>query len=84
MGVWRILLFYSIILSIRNNNFGNYKEVKFMRRFIYYDKDGIESYLAQITSGISFSSSKETTNSNEIEQQESNEKNSIAQPWMQS
>lgn len=46
-----------------------------MRRFIYYDKDGIESYLAQITSGISFSSSKETTNSNEIEQQESNEKN---------
>lgn len=46
-----------------------------MRRFIYYDKDGIESYLAQITSGISFSSSKETTNSNEIEHQESNEKN---------
>ena len=41
-----------------------------MRRFIYYDKDGIESYLAQITSGISFSSSTETTNSNEIEHQE--------------
>ena len=46
-----------------------------MRRFIYYDKDGIESYLAQITSGISFSSSTETTNSNEIEHQESKEKN---------
>ena len=46
-----------------------------MRRFIYYDKDGIESYLAQITSGISFSSSTETTNSNEIEHQESREKN---------
>ena len=46
-----------------------------MRRFIYYDKDGIESYLAQITSGISFSSSTETTNSNEIEYQESKEKN---------
>lgn len=46
-----------------------------MRRFIYHDKDGIESYLAQITSGISFSSSTETTNSNEIEHQESKEKN---------
>lgn len=46
-----------------------------MRRFIYYDKDGIESYLAQITSGISFSSSTETTNSNEIEHQELKEKN---------
>lgn len=46
-----------------------------MRRFIYYDKDGIESYLAQITSGISFSSSTETTNSNEIEHQESKKKN---------
>lgn len=46
-----------------------------MRRFIYYDKDGIESYLAQITSGISFSLSTETTNSNEIEHQESKEKN---------
>ena len=46
-----------------------------MRRFIYYDKDGIESYSAQITSGISFSSSTETTNSNEIEHQESKEKN---------
>ena len=46
-----------------------------MRRFIYYDKDGIESYLAQITSGISFSSSTETTNSNEIDHQESKEKN---------
>lgn len=46
-----------------------------MRRFIYYDKDGIESYLAQITSGISFFSSTETTNSNEIEHQESKEKN---------
>lgn len=46
-----------------------------MRRFIYYDKDGIESYLAQITSGISLSLSKETTNSNETEHAETKEKN---------
>lgn len=36
-----------------------------MRRFIYYDKEGIESYLAQITGGISLSSSKEITESKE-------------------
>lgn len=36
-----------------------------MRRFIYYDKDGIESYLAQITGGISISSSKEITTGEE-------------------
>ena len=36
-----------------------------MRRFIYYDKDGIESYLAQITAGISISSSNEIEISNE-------------------
>lgn len=36
-----------------------------MRRFIYYDKEGIESYLAQITGGISLSSSKEITTSEE-------------------
>ena len=36
-----------------------------MRRFIYYDKDGIESYLAQITGGISISSSKEITTGQE-------------------
>ena len=36
-----------------------------MRRFIYYDKEGIESYLAQITGGISLASSKEITSSQE-------------------
>ena len=36
-----------------------------MRRFIYYDKDGIESYLAQITGGISISSSREITTGQE-------------------
>lgn len=36
-----------------------------MRRFIYYDKDGIESYLAQITAGISISSSSEITTGQE-------------------
>lgn len=46
-----------------------------MRRFIYYDKDGIESYLAQITSGISISSSNEITKGKNIEHQESQEKN---------
>ena len=36
-----------------------------MRRFIYYDKDGIESYLVQITAGISISSSSEITTGQE-------------------
>lgn len=49
-----------------------------MRRFIYYDKDGIESYLAQITSGISFTSSTETTMSTEAAHQESTERNTHA------
>ena len=45
-----------------------------MRRFIYYDKDGIESYLAQITNGISISSTKEKTNSQSKEIEQAKEK----------
>ena len=46
-----------------------------MRRFIYYDKDGIESYLAQITAGISISSSKEITSSQEKSKMNENKRN---------
>ena len=46
-----------------------------MRRFIYYDKDGIESYLAQITKGITISSTKEETNSQSQETENTKEKN---------
>ena len=46
-----------------------------MRRFIYYDKDGIESYLAQITGGISISSSKEITTGEEKSKITENKKN---------
>lgn len=46
-----------------------------MRRFIYYDKDGIESYLAQITGGISITSSKEITTSQEKSEIKENKKN---------
>lgn len=46
-----------------------------MRRFIYYDKDGIESYLAQITGGVSISSSKEITTGEEISKITENKKN---------
>lgn len=46
-----------------------------MRRFIYYDKDGIESYLAQITGGISITSSKEITTSQEKSETKENKKN---------
>ena len=46
-----------------------------MRRFIYYDKDGIESYLAQITGGVSISSSKEITTGEEKSKITENKKN---------
>lgn len=46
-----------------------------MRRFIYYDKDGIESYLAQITGGISVTSSKEITTGQEKGKINENKKN---------
>lgn len=46
-----------------------------MRRFIYYDKDGIESYLAQITGGVSISSSKEITTGEEKSKIIENKKN---------
>ena len=35
-----------------------------MRRFLYYDKEGIESYLAQITGGIQINTSQEVTKEN--------------------
>lgn len=46
-----------------------------MRRFIYYDKDGIESYLAQITAGISISSSNEITTGQEKSKTSENKRN---------
>lgn len=46
-----------------------------MRRFIYYDKDGIESYLAQITAGISISSSNEITTGQEKNKTSENKRN---------
>lgn len=46
-----------------------------MRRFIYYDKDGIESYLAQITAGISVSSSNEITTGQENSKMIENKRN---------
>lgn len=46
-----------------------------MRRFIYYDKDGIESYLAQITAGISISSSSEITTGQEKSKTSENKRN---------
>ena len=46
-----------------------------MRRFIYYDKDGIESYLAQITSGISVSTTTQVSSDTTAEKSVSNSKN---------
>lgn len=48
-----------------------------MRRFIYYDKDGIESYVAQISSGVLKAESREITNGKETAHTTSEEKTFI-------
>lgn len=44
---------------------------------IYYDKDGVESYLVQITSGVAISSTREVTQGQENGEEEKNKNSKV-------